>query len=251
MSSKSVKTTIEKNGILTSGGYHDQPIGTWSDDTSLTMATVESVIYCKGADLNDLSSRFVNWYEYEYWSCGPVFDCGRTTSHSIMKLHDSLNNGHLSNEDFIKCGGSGLMDNGNGSLMRILPLGFLQFNDDHEFIQTVTVISSLTHAHKMSTTSCVALCYFFKDLFKTNDYLKSWINTLNFLNSHDLISDLTDLKIIVDLDGFLKSDYPSKNPNTGFVITTLQTVLWSLMNGRNYEETIKLAISCDTSFASS
>lgn len=249
MPSESVKNAIENNGLLTSGGYHSQPIGTWSDDTSLTMATVESLIYGNGVNLSDMSKRFINWYDVNYWSCGDVFDCGRTTSRSISELKDLFLNtivlqGLLTEEDFVNCGANGLMDNGNGSLMRILPLAFLQFNNDREFIQTVTTVSSLTHAHKMSTTSCVALCYFFKDLFKTDDYLRSWVNTANFLDSQDLIDNLKDLKIIDNLDGFLKSDYPSKNPNTGFVVTTLQAVLWSLMNGRNYEETVRLAISC-------
>ncbi|NPA49269.1 MAG: ADP-ribosylglycohydrolase family protein, partial [Thermodesulfobacteria bacterium] len=39
----------------------DFPPGTWSDDTSLTFITAESLVERKGLDLADLGQRFLRW----------------------------------------------------------------------------------------------------------------------------------------------------------------------------------------------
>lgn len=49
-----------------------------------------------------------------------------------------------------KCGAYGEWDNGNGSLMRILPLAFLDVTDGQ-----VAEVSALTHGHKRSVTGCL------------------------------------------------------------------------------------------------
>src|SRR5688572_14105616 len=54
---------------------HNQPPGTFSDDSSLTFCLAESL--CTGFDLQNLANRFINWREYGYWTAnGDVFDIG-------------------------------------------------------------------------------------------------------------------------------------------------------------------------------
>ena len=45
---------------MRSGGPHAQPAGTWSDDTSMTLCTIESLIE-NGIDYNDQMLRFSDW----------------------------------------------------------------------------------------------------------------------------------------------------------------------------------------------
>ncbi len=45
-------------------GSHRQPRGTWSDDSSLLLCTVESLL--RGFDLDDLARRFVRWCHEGY-----------------------------------------------------------------------------------------------------------------------------------------------------------------------------------------
>ncbi|MGB1217000.1 MAG: ADP-ribosylglycohydrolase family protein, partial [Saprospiraceae bacterium] len=107
---------------MTGYGTYNQPPGTWSDDSSLTFCLAESLL--EGLDLMDISSKFIAWRERSYWTArNRVFDIGRTTSLAITRLQTylkSLNYEKLSTQ---KYEGSEY-DNGNGSLMRILPLLF-------------------------------------------------------------------------------------------------------------------------------
>ena len=66
-------------------GTHNQPKGTWSDDSSLLLCTVESLL--NGFDLADMGRRFVRWNTEGYWTpWGSVFDIGGTTRQAINEL---------------------------------------------------------------------------------------------------------------------------------------------------------------------
>lgn len=59
----------------------------------------------------------------------------------------------------------GERDNGNGSLMRILPLAFIKDID----YETIENISSLTHRHKRSRIACVLYVEIAKSMINTPD----------------------------------------------------------------------------------
>ena len=42
-------------------GTHNQPAGTWSDDSSLLLCTLQGIVDRGGIDLDDLGLRFVRW----------------------------------------------------------------------------------------------------------------------------------------------------------------------------------------------
>ena len=43
---------------------HNVPKGTWSDDTSMTLATMDSIINSNGDIIaNDMANRFIDWME--------------------------------------------------------------------------------------------------------------------------------------------------------------------------------------------
>ena len=125
----------------------NQPPGTFSDDSSLAFCTAESL--CKGYDIEDMALTFVKWMQEGYWGAhNKVFDIGGTTKHSlarVVKGESARNSGNFFEED-----------NGNGSLMRILPLVFyLQKENDIEVIyKKVKEVSSITHAHFRSGFAC-------------------------------------------------------------------------------------------------
>ncbi|WP_255375230.1 ADP-ribosylglycohydrolase family protein [Olsenella sp. An290] len=96
-------------------GTHDQPAGTWSDDTSMTLATCDSIRACGRVDTADMLSRFRAWInDGAYAIDGVVFDYGGTTARALAA----------------GTGCTGERDNGNGSLMRIAPLAFTGATDD-------------------------------------------------------------------------------------------------------------------------
>ena len=89
---------------MTGYGTHNQPIGTWSDDTSMMLATLDSLIANEWqVNTEDMGERYLAWLSNgEYAIDGRVFDCGRTVSVALQQ----------------RVGLSGERDNGNGSLMR-------------------------------------------------------------------------------------------------------------------------------------
>ncbi len=48
-------------------GTHDHPPGTWSDDGSLVLCTVDSLVQTK-FDLEDMGRRFEQWLRYGLWT---------------------------------------------------------------------------------------------------------------------------------------------------------------------------------------
>lgn len=129
---------------MTGYGTHNQPAGTWSDDTAMLLATCDSIRELGHVDANDLLEKFRAWYrDGAYTPDGAVFDIGNTTA-------DALRAG---------VGKDGAWDNGNGSLMRIAPLAFCDATDDE-----IRVASAITHAHETSTEACVEFVHLLRDV---------------------------------------------------------------------------------------
>ena len=67
------------------GGIWRQPPGTWSDDSSLLLCSVESLR--GGFDTEDMGRRFVDWHNAERWTpWGKVFDIGMTTREALLTV---------------------------------------------------------------------------------------------------------------------------------------------------------------------
>ena len=125
-------------------GTHDQPAGTWSDDTSMTLATCDSIRACGRVDTADMLERFRAWIDGGAYAIdGVVFDYGNTTARALAA----------------GTGCAGERDNGNGSLMRIAPLAFTDATDDE-----IRAVSAITHAHPVSTEACVDMVHVMRAL---------------------------------------------------------------------------------------
>ena len=129
---------------MTGYGTHNQPIGTWSDDTSMMLATLDSLIANEWqVNTEDMRERYLAWLSNgEYAIDGRVFDCGRTVSIALQQ----------------RVGLSGERDNGNGSLMRIMPLAFADASADD-----VRAASAITHAHAISMEACSSMVDVLRD----------------------------------------------------------------------------------------
>ena len=102
-------------------GTHGQPAGTWSDDGAMTLCTVDSLLHAD-FDLEDLGQRFVKWMNEGLWSAhGDVFDMGITTAEALQRI--------MAGVSASESGSRTEYSNGNGSLMRMLPV-VLRFADE-------------------------------------------------------------------------------------------------------------------------
>lgn len=139
-------------------GTYNLPAGSWTDDSSMALACLDSMLNCDGIDMSDIMNSFSRWLcNGEYTPFGNVFDCGITCRDAINQFQRE--------QDPYTCGKSGERDNGNGSLMRIMPAclycyakGMKDENVD-EAIQIIHEVSGLTHNHLRSKIAC-GLYYF-------------------------------------------------------------------------------------------
>ena len=208
------------------------PAGSWSDDTAMEIATIDSFIHKKCFDYKDIMDRWVKWInESEYTSTGVTFDIGRTCLKAIKK--------YCNGSAPLQCGSTSINENGNGSLMRILPVALYAYtrNLDDISIQRLTdEMSSLTHAHEVSRLGCYIYGQFVICLLK--EYEKEdayrYVQDLDYssynVNSINLYTRILDGQI----EGQILDDIKS----TGYIVDTLECVLWIFMNARNYKEAI-------------
>jgi ADP-ribosyl-[dinitrogen reductase] hydrolase len=121
--------------------------GTWSDDGALALCLLDSLIEKDGLDLANLATKVLAWGSGGYMAVdGHVFDMGIQTSRAI----ENLKNG-MSPET---AGPSDERSNGNGSLMRALPLALWHRGTDEELVALAHAQSLLTHGHLHSQVCC-------------------------------------------------------------------------------------------------
>lgn len=220
-------------------GTHHQPAGTWSDDSSLTLCLAEEL--AKGYNLEKIGQSFVKWYEYGHWTPhGRVFDVGIATRQAIRKI----GKGYTPQ----LCGGSSEKDNGNGSLMRILPLLFYikDFPVERRF-DIIKEVSSLTHAHIRSVISCFVYLEFLREILNEKNKLEAYQNmqveVKLFLDNNPICSqnemDLFERILKNDISKYTEDEIKS----TGYVLHSLEASLWCFMNSKSYSEAVLKAVN--------
>jgi ADP-ribosylglycohydrolase len=217
-------------------GTHNQPRGTWSDDTSLTLCLVDSL--ARGFDPRDMARNFVAWRDTAAFTArGEVFDIGGATAKAIARLKAGVVPE--------KAGCSGMDENGNGSLMRIAPLVFYLADKPAAERFTITkIVSSLTHAHAWS----VAACYIYLE------YLRKLLAGMDKKDAYAALQDdfragcpYIDNATLDKFARILQSDI-SALPETaiqsgGFVVDTLEAALWCFLTAKSYRGAVLRAVN--------
>jgi ADP-ribosyl-[dinitrogen reductase] hydrolase len=121
--------------------------GTWSDDGALALCLLDSLIEKDGLDLENLATKFLRWGGDGYMAVdGHVFDMGNQTSRALENLKSGMSP--------VTAGPSDERSNGNGSLMRALPLALWHRGGDEELVGLAHAQSLPTHGHVHSQVCC-------------------------------------------------------------------------------------------------
>lgn len=219
-------------------GTHQQPAGTWSDDSSLAFCLAESL--CNGYQIEDIAQKFQDWRYNAYWTAHEeVFDIGITTSKAIA----NLKRGVAPQE----AGGKDERSNGNGALMRILPLIFYSqsFGIEERFRLTQET-ASLTHGHIRSILACFIYNEYALELIKGSTKQEAYQNmqkrVLAFCREQAI-----DIQELTNFDRLLREDIQSLNEediySSGYVLHTLEASLWCLLRQDNYADTVLAAVN--------
>ena len=193
--------TFDCNGMV-GNGTHEQPAGTWSDDTSMALCICSSLKQLGHVDTADIADKFRRWLQDGEYTCdGRVFDVGTTCQKAIMT--------GISAQSYAECG--------NGSLMRTAPLAMFDGIDMYDICD----VSAITHAHAVAKWSCVTLC----DILRTirNSYTSAKCDL--WRRYGHIASRPVDA---------IKSD--------GYCEHTLEAALWCFLNTSSYEDCVLKAV---------
>ncbi len=220
-------------------GTYPVPEGTWSDDTSMTIATMDSIRESEGINYEDIMDKYCDWvFNSKYTATDQVFDVGRTTG-------QALDNYYKTKIKAVECGGREDSSNGNGSLMRMLPIVYyLHYSDLDENTKTEIIdnYSSLTHAHEISKLGC--RIYY--------DYMDGLLSGLNKEEAYDKLkykeypkyySEDSILKYERVLDGSLSTLNKEDIKSTGYVVDTLEAAIWCNLASNSYEDAVVKAVN--------
>jgi ADP-ribosylglycohydrolase len=226
-------------------GTHNQPLGTWSDDSSLSFCLAESLAV-NAYDLKDIAKGIVNWFQDGRWTPhGVVFDIGGQTRNAIDELVAIFKRNNFA--ELYQRHNDNEFSNGNGALMRILPLSFETF--DLPILkkwQVVKEVGSLTHAHIRSNMACMMAILFTEELLdgmeKNKAYLTAKKQCLSFFESNDFPS--TEVEKFTRILAFNIQNFEEEEiKSDGYVLHTLEAALWCVIKGESYEETVLLAVN--------
>jgi ADP-ribosylglycohydrolase len=220
-------------------GTHRQPAGTWSDDSSLLLCTVDSLISCGGFNPVDLGQRFVRWESFGYWTPhGDVFDVGVATSQAISCLARGM-----SPEE---AGGNDEYSNGNGSLMRILPIAiWFRESLDEELAVYAQRASALTHRHARSQMACALYCLMIKRLLAgenpENAFEGARKSFGRIYESAPFVQERVHFQFLEI--GRLSSATEMEIESSGYVMHTLTASIWCLLTSNSFEDTVVEAVN--------
>lgn len=234
------RSSIQKNPVTDMRGYgtYNVPAGTWSDDSSLTFCLAEALT--KDFDLNIIGENFIQWLRHNYWTArGAVFDVGITTRAAINRI--------AAGTAPELAGGSHEDENGNGSLMRILPLVFyIKDKPIDERYQLTKQVSSVTHAHIRSVVACFYYLEFARLLLNGENKFSTYTQLKNTIPEY-LQSRSINPREISRFDRFFKSDIYELSEHdiysSGYVVHTLQASIWCLLTTDTYEDAVLKAVN--------
>lgn len=217
-----------------SGGPHNLKAGEWTDDTSLALASAQSLINCQGFDAQHQMQNFLKWYQEGHLSVnGTCFDIGNTTREAL--------------EDYEKTGNpysgpSYEMSAGNGSLMRIAPIALFYYSDTQKALEFARLSSRTTHQHPLAIQSCQYLTGLItgavqgvsKEKLLSPDYAP----LKNYWEENPLQEELKEV-----VEGSFKYKNPPEIRGRGYVVKSLEAALWAFYNAENFKEGALLAVN--------
>lgn len=214
------------------------PAGAWSDDTSMTLAAMDSIIRCGGKiDWEDVMRRFENWWNRGEYTCLSFpFGLGNNVDNALYRFAKGV--------PALKCGGRSELDNGNGALMRILPFSLHCIFRGLDLDRTAEIVgngSALTHGHDTSRMCCLIYTEFMRGLLAgmSKEDALARVRSIDYARFYSPAA-LTACRRVISED-FLTIRDADIHP-TGYVVDSLEGALYAVLHGTDYEDTVLSAV---------
>ena len=225
-------------------GTFNLPAGSWTDDSSLTLALLESIKRLDTIDYKDIMNNFMKWmYDGDFTPFGRSFDIGRSTMQAI--------NRYKLTKKPQKPGAGDERSNGNGGLMRIMPACLYCIDsklEDGKAIEIIHKTGSLTHGHIRSNIACGLYYFMSYEILNGSGDLKEKLQKgidrgfgfyEKYLSDHENLEYYTRLR---DLDAFARTDEDNIK-SSGYVVDTLEAAVWSLLRTDSFEQALLTAVN--------
>ncbi len=212
---------------MVGGGPFGLRAGQWTDDTSMALCLATSLLESGGFDPVDQMGRYLRWFRQGYLSStGRCFDIGGTTRGALVRYERT-------GEPY--SGPTDAMSAGNGSLMRLAPVPMFFAGDAREAIDRSADSSRTTHG----AVEAVDACRYFAGLL---------VGALRGVDKETLLSEhyspvegLWDVaplapRIAAIAEGSFKHKQPPEIRGTGYVVDTLEAVLWAFFHTEDFRE---------------
>jgi ADP-ribosyl-[dinitrogen reductase] hydrolase len=200
------------------------PPGTWSDDGAQALCLLASLLHRGELDAEDLMRRLTNWYELGYMAVDyRVFDVGVQTAAALRAFR--------SGTPAALAGGRAEHQNGNGSLMRVLPLALWHRGSDEELVRHARRQSIVTHGHVRSQLCCALYCLWARRIMEEHRHpWRAAVETLRLLTDEQ-----------AELEEHIRPDAEPRGGGTGYVVDSLHSARQAVEAGR-YEDVVRAAV---------
>jgi ADP-ribosyl-[dinitrogen reductase] hydrolase len=206
------------------GGPFCLQAGQWTDDTSMALCLAASLVQCQGFNAVDQMNRYVNWWQWGYYSCtGECFDIGMTTAAALQRY--TVNGNPMAGSDDPRTAG-------NGSLMRLAPV-VLYYHPDHaKVVEHARLSSGTTHGAAEALDAC--------------ELLAQALNKALVGSSKDEVLHLAAPRSAGSaLSALVSGDYRAKPAeqirSSGYCVDSLEAALWSFARTSSFEEAVLTA----------
>jgi len=209
------------------------PPGTWSDDGAHALCLLASLLERGRLDPDDLGRRLVDWYDEGYLAVdGEVFDVGVQTGNAVRAIRAGV--------PALQAGGTGELDNGNGALMRVLPLALWHRGSDVELVRDACLQSRVTHGHARSQAACALYCLWARCIGEGAGApdAESWGNAASRLRP--IIAP--DAELVEAVEWAIRPEEPPRGTGSGYVVDCLRSARLAVAAGP-YELAVRTAIA--------
>lgn len=206
------------------------PPWTWSDDGALALCLLESLLEHQQLDLTDFASRMLRWRDQGHLAVdGRVFDIGIQTDQALDRIAAGV--------EPARAGSSDDWANGNGSLMRVLPLALWHRGDAAELARLAMRQSLPTHGHLRSQLCCALYCLWARELLAgASDGWDEAVEVFRQVIEPDHPDVHREMAIVIA--------GPTRGPTgSGYVLDSLHSARHALAAGKDYVSVIRHAIA--------
>ncbi len=209
------------------GGPFGLEPGQWTDDTSMALCLAKSLIESDGFDPLDQMQRYVRWWREGYMSSLTYcFDIGNTVRASLMRFYDT-------GDPY--SGSTDPMSAGNGALMRLAPVSMYFAGDARQAIDRSADSSRTTHGARESIDACRYFAGLIVGALMGVDketLLSTHYSPVDEMWERDPLSG----KIAEIAEGSFKHRQPPDIRGSGYVVDTLEAVLWAFYHTGDFVE---------------